>query len=281
MDSQSSRAPAARHTLQVLSHLASRRGPVGAAAISQALGLPRSSVYQLLAVLREEGFVVHFPEERLFGLGVRAAELAFAYNRQDPLARVGKPIIERLVDTTRENAQLAILDGRDIYYVATERAPHRPSIVARVGVRLPSHATASGLAMLAAMSRDQVDALFTGKGVFPSLTDRQVVENRRQLHEELDRTRARGYGVEIELVEEHIATVACPVIDHLGTPVAAVGISYLSWRIDAAQEEAYAALARTAAEELGRRIGAGIPAGVPDAVSAATPDAMPEAQPDT
>ena len=275
MDSQSSRAPAARHTLQVLSHLAGRRGPVGAAAIGHALGLPRSSVYQLLAVLREEGFVVHFPEERLFGLGVRAVELAFAYNRQDPLARVGKPIIERLVDTTRENAQLAIMDGRDIYYVATERAPHRPSIVARVGVRLPSHATASGLAMLAAMSRDQVDALFTGKGVFPSLTERQAVENRRQLHAELDRTRARGYGVEIELVEEHIATVACPVIDHLGTPVAAVGISYLSWRIDAAQEEAYAALARTAAEELGRRIGAGIPAAMPEAPSEAPPEELP------
>lgn len=261
MESQSSRAPAARQTLQVLSHLASRRGPVAAASIAQALGLPRSSVYQFLAVLREEGFVVHFPEERLFGLGVRAAELAFAYNRQDPLARLGKPIIERLVDTTRENAQLAIMDGRDIYYVITERAPLRPSIVARVGVRLPSHATASGLAMLSAMSRDQVDALFTGKGVFPSLTERQAVENRRQLHEELDRTRERGYGVEVELVEEHIATVACPVLDHVGTPVAAVGISYLSWRIEAEQESKFAALARTAAEELGRRIGGASPVG--------------------
>ena len=63
-------------TLAILAFLAAQRGPVPAATIATALGIPRSSVYHLLAVLEEHGFVVHLPEERRYGLGTAAFELA-------------------------------------------------------------------------------------------------------------------------------------------------------------------------------------------------------------
>ena len=58
------KVPAADQTLAILAHLAAQRGPVPAATIAQALALPRSTVYHLLAVMQERGFVVHLPEER-------------------------------------------------------------------------------------------------------------------------------------------------------------------------------------------------------------------------
>ncbi len=72
------KVPAAQSTLRILRFLASRKGPVAASSIATALELPRSSVYHLLAVMTEQGFVVHLPEERLYGLGIPAFELSSA-----------------------------------------------------------------------------------------------------------------------------------------------------------------------------------------------------------
>ena len=87
------KVPAAPSTLRILRFLASRKGPVAASSIGTALELPRSSVYHLLAVMTEQGFVVHLPEERLYGLGIAAFELSSAYTRQDPMARLGEPLL--------------------------------------------------------------------------------------------------------------------------------------------------------------------------------------------
>ena len=159
-------APAASQALTVLRLLARHTEPVPASAIARDLGLPRSTIYHLLAVLRDQGFVVHLPEERRYGLGVAAFELGSAYTRQAPLQRMARQSLVRLVDATRHNAHLAVLHGRDVLYVIEERAPGRPPLVTDVGVRLPSQLTASGLAMLASLPPQQVRALFPSRDAF-------------------------------------------------------------------------------------------------------------------
>ena len=71
-----SKVPAAENTLRILKLLASRRGPMAASNIATALGLPRSSVYHLLGVMEENGFVLHLHEEQRYGLGISAFELS-------------------------------------------------------------------------------------------------------------------------------------------------------------------------------------------------------------
>ena len=157
-------APAAGQALDVLALIARRGEPVPAAAIARDLGLPRSSVYHLLAVLVDRGYVRHLPEERRYGLGLAAYELGSAYQRQAPLERMARGTMDRLVDATGHNAHLAVLHGRDVLYVIEQRAPGRPLLLTDVGVRLPAVLTASGLAMLAALPAAQVRALFPDRG---------------------------------------------------------------------------------------------------------------------
>src|SRR5918997_419134 len=156
-------APAAAQALRLLRLLGSHAAPMPAAAIARDLGLPRSSVYHLLAVLREQGFVVHLPEQRRYGLGVAAFELGSAYARQEPLRWIAGTVLSRLVDASTHNGHLAVLHGSDVLYVIEERAAGRPSLVTDVGVRLPASLTASGLAMLAALPEAQVRALFPAR----------------------------------------------------------------------------------------------------------------------
>ena len=160
------RVPAASHVLGILRYLARQAGPVPAAAISHGLRLPRSTTYHLLATLCAEGFVVHLPEDRRYGLGVSAYELGSGYTRQAPLQRLARVPLASLVDSTGHTAHLAVLHGREVIYVIEERAPGRPPLVTDVGVRLPATLTASGRAMLAALPAAQVRALFPGREAF-------------------------------------------------------------------------------------------------------------------
>jgi DNA-binding IclR family transcriptional regulator len=247
-------APAAGAALAVLKLLARHATPLPAAAIARDLGLPRSSVYHLLAVLRREGFVVHLPEERRYGLGVAAFELGSAYTRQAPLQRVARPVLARLVDATTHNAHLAVLHGRDVLYVIEERAPGRPPLVTDVGVRLPAHLTASGLAMLAALPPAQVRALFPSRDAF---VQRHGVgpSSLPALRRELARVRQAGFAHEDGSVTPEFASVAAPVLDHGGHPVAGIAVTYPAHEVD---DPAVAAITRhvtRASTELSRQIG--------------------------
>lgn len=246
------KVPAADHTLRILAHLGRQRGPVQAQTIATTLGLPRSTVYHLLATLEEHAFVVHLPEERRWGLGIAAFELAGGYARQEPLARLGRPVLADLVDRAHENAHLAVMHGRDVLYIVEERAPRRPAPVTDVGVRLPAHLTASGRAMLAALPREQVRALYPDAAAFVDRTGRGPARP-GELRDVLRAARREGHALEDGEVVLGMRSVGVVVRDHTGWPAAAIA---LTWPGDAdADERVLAGLARNAAVQLERRIG--------------------------
>src|SRR5204863_2523841 len=142
--------PAATRTLRVLRYLASQPDPVPLDAIARACSLPRSSAYHLVTAMVAEGFVVHLADEHRYGLGVAAFEVGSGYTRQAPLQRIARRPLAELVDALGHSGHLAVLHGRDVYYVLEERAARRPVLVSDVGVRLPAAITASGRAILAA-----------------------------------------------------------------------------------------------------------------------------------
>lgn len=261
----SPKVPAADQTLKILRWLSERRRPVSATSISRELELPRSTVYHLLKVMVDHGFVVHLPEEHLYGLGVSAFELSNAYVAQDPLARLAAPVLSVLVDEIGESAHLAVLDGREVVYVVEERARHRPSLVTDVGVRIPAHLTASGRSMLAELSAVQVRALYPDKAAFSARSEVSPVSGPRELRAELERTRVRGWAEEDGDVTQDFASVGVPVHDHRGLPVAGLAVTYLTHRMDETRKKTLVEALRRAARTLslrlygGRGDGAGIP----------------------
>ncbi|WP_149085922.1 MULTISPECIES: IclR family transcriptional regulator [Microbacterium] len=217
--------PAAAQTLRILSYLAGRPAPVAASAIARELSLPRSTVYHLLRTLAAHGFVLHLREEQRWGLGTSAFELAGGYARQQPLARLGRPLVAGVSDRLGESAHLAVMSGRDVLYIVEERAPRRPALVTDVGVRLPAHLTATGRAMLAALPRTQIRALYPDASMFPDRTGRGP-RRPSELRDLLREVRIRGYATEDSEVAEGLRSVGAVVKDAAGWPVAAVAVTW-------------------------------------------------------
>jgi DNA-binding IclR family transcriptional regulator len=221
----SSDVPALRRGLAVLRVLSTHAGPLTAAAVARELALPRSTTYHLLAELAEAGFVTHLPEERRYGLGLAAFELGSAYLRHDPLERLARPLLRRLVDRTGHTAHLGVLHGREILYLLRE-LPSRPNTtVTDVGVRLPAHLPASGRAMLAHLPAAQVRALFPDRASFVDRTGRGPL-SLPALRAELSAARRHGWAVEDGFVTAGLASVAACVFDHGGRPIAAISATF-------------------------------------------------------
>ncbi|MBC9943336.1 IclR family transcriptional regulator [Leucobacter sp. cx-328] len=250
-----SKVPAADQTLRILSLLATSRGPMAATMIASQLDIPRSTVYHLLGTLQEHGYVLHLPEERRYGLGIAAVALSSAYERQEPLTRIGRPLLAALVDRVGVSGHLAVPHGRDVLYVIEERAAGSPPLVTDVDVRLPMHLTASGRAILSMMSKAQVRALYPSSDAFVSRSGSPgQIDRYSRLRSVLDDTLNRGYALERGDITDGLASVGLPVLDHRGWPVAAIAVTFPEQRLTEAQVTALAADVRTTAEALSARI---------------------------
>ncbi|MGS0688233.1 IclR family transcriptional regulator [Nakamurella sp. GG22] len=217
-------APALRRGLEVLALLGSRATPVSAGAIARELGLPRSTTYELLTELAAAGFAVHLPKERRWGLGLAAFELGTAYLRGEPLERAGRPVLARLCARTGATAHLGVLHGAETLYLAKDKPGTGPTLVTDVGVRLPAALTATGLSILAHLPAEQVRALFPDRAAFVDRTGRGPA-TLPELRTDLAASRRRGWAIEDGRVSVGTASVAAPVFDHNGLPIAAVGVT--------------------------------------------------------
>jgi len=204
--------------------------------------------------MNERGFVTHYPEDKSYGLGIAAFELSSAYTRQEPLARLGAPLIAQLVDKVGESAHLAILHGSDVLYIVEERAKGRPSLVTDVGVRLPSHLTASGRAILAALPKSQVRALYPNAASFTDRVEQSSITSYSQLRRELEQCTQRGYAVERGDVTEDFHSLAVEIRDANDWPVAAVAVTFLAEKVPEERRDLLLAHIRSTATALTSRI---------------------------
>ncbi|MFL6160300.1 MAG: IclR family transcriptional regulator [Marmoricola sp.] len=246
-----SQVPAASKALRVLKFLATQPDPVPLDRIMRACDLPRSTAYHLMTAMAEEGFVTHLADERRYGLGVAAFEVGSGYTRQAPLQRLARRPLATLADKVGESAHLAVPHGRDVLYVIEERAPGRPPLVTDVGVRLPAHLTASGRAILAELPAAQVRALYPDKQAF---VERNGVgpSSLSSLRTILSETRQRGWATEDGEITPGFASVAVPVLDHNGLPLAGLAVTYpTGGDVDV---PAIAATVRATAAALTRRV---------------------------
>lgn len=246
--------PAAEQTLAILRYLSRQASPAPAAAIARSLELPRSTTYHLLATLTDSGFVVHYPEQRTYGLGVAAHELGSGYVRQEPLQRIARRPVAELADRCRNSAHFSVLLGRDVVYVIEERAAGRPLLITDVGVRLPAVITASGRAMLAALPHAQVRALYADRDAF-ALGVPGAPRSLSGLRQLLTEVRRRGWAAESGEVSEGLSSVAMPVLDPTGYPVAAVAVTYPEADSTPATVERLVAEVTGTASLLSRRLG--------------------------
>lgn len=249
-----SKVPAAASTLRILTYLASRSRPIPASRIAAELEIPRSSTYDILSELLQQGFVIHYQDLHAFGLGPSAYELSFGFSRQAPLARLGKRVTERLTEKLGETSHVAVLQGKHVLYVVEAKAPTRASLLTEAGVRIPAHLTATGRAILGYLPKAQLKTIYHGVSILEpklGLPASSAFPVARAFADARD-TRIRGYAVENSDVVEGIRSVAVPVFDGSRWPIASVAVTWEA--SDNSRDPVIVEHVRAAADQLQRAL---------------------------
>jgi DNA-binding IclR family transcriptional regulator len=232
-------APAVTRAAAVRDLLAATGGPLGVSAIARALELPKSSVANLCAALADTGLVQSTGVG--FALGPRLAQLGAAYLAGlDPVA-LFHAACERSTLGREETVQLAVLgDGGEVVYLARRDGTLPVRLASAPGVALPVTCTATGKAMLAELSRVELEARFTRIGRLPKPTARSI-GSVRALRTELERVRRRGWAIDREEVVEGVVCIGASIRPAGPTdPWLAVSVTLLAPRATTARVEALA-----------------------------------------
>jgi len=245
--------PAVARALAVMDLLARHREPMNMAGVAAALELPKSSVHGLCNTLLSFGYLRRADNGNLqIGPGVMSLAEAFVASTNvagefDALWRdAGAP---------EETLILSVLNGADVVYVGVRNSARPLGLAFNVGMRLPAHLAATGKAMLAFLEPSAVRALFKRGGPLPRLAGGGV-GSVAELMEDLAATRARGYSVDDEGVRDGVYSMAAPVFDAAGQPVAAIAVCINKAVLNAKQHERQRLVVVQAAQRLSQRLGA-------------------------
>ena len=193
-------------------------------ALSKELKMGKSTVHRLLATLRDFDLIWFDPITSNYALGSRILRWSDLLVQQNLLVRHGLPILRDLVSAGRETANLAILDGTEVLYVAQFESMERLRLSEAVGTRQPAHSTALGKAILATMTDEELDQFYGKLDGLRGLTPNTITD-RRRLKEHLRKVRNEGVAYDFE---ENVAGVVClgaVVRNFTSKPIGAMSVS--------------------------------------------------------
>lgn len=207
--------------LRVLETLGGTPTGMGVSQISVATGMPLGTVHRLLGTLVRHGYASQDPSTRRYSLSHKLWGVAAAAHNE--LGARARPYLTRLMEVTKETANLAVLERDRATYVEQVPPPRTLRISIQPGTHAPLHATGSGKVLLAYQPWNLIEALIRGE-TLPRLTP-HTVTNPDAVLSQLRAARERGYAQDISEREEGVRCVAAPVLAPDGTVVAAVSIS--------------------------------------------------------
>jgi DNA-binding IclR family transcriptional regulator len=188
--------------------------------LARRAGLPISTTYRLASELVTWGGL-----ERVAGggfrIGMRLWEVATLAPLAASLRDIVRPFMQDLYGATGENVHLAVLDGREALYIERITGRRSTRVNLRAGGRLPLHATGVGKVLLAHMPMEfQEEVIAAGLKRYTPYT----IVAPGHLVRTLAEIRRTGIGVAREEMSLGISSIASPLLDVDGQPVAAMSI---------------------------------------------------------
>jgi IclR family pca regulon transcriptional regulator len=187
----------------------------------------RATARRILLTLEKLGHV--HSDGKHFSLTPRVLSLGWAYLASLNLPELAMPMMEDLVEQTKESCSLATLDPPDIVYVARVPTRRIMTVALGVGARLPAHATSMGRVLLAGLDDADLDR-FLEQTPLERFTENTITDP-GVLREAVLETRERGWAIADQELEVGLRSVAAPVWTSSGGTVAAVNVSAAAQRV--------------------------------------------------
>lgn len=197
---------AVERAFALLEALAASDTPLPLATLAATVGLPQATTHRLLRTMHSSGYVQQL-ENRNYALDTALIRLGGRATPQlAERAAAGLASLEALAE---ETANLAILDGDYVRYIAQVPSRHRMRMFTEVGRSVLPHASGVGKAMLAELPEARVREIIRRTGL-PRYTATTITSVDAFIRD-LRATRARGFAIDDGEQEVGVRCIAVAV----------------------------------------------------------------------
>lgn len=190
--------------------------------IAKRTGLPPSTAHRLLATFIETGYVTR--DRNNYVLGHRIVAMAASVQLRTAHLRVlARPYLEAIAEESGETVNLVALDGRSAVYIDQAEGQRMLRMSIHVGSAFPANTSASAKAIMAFQNSDEALRLIFAGQQARRYTRHTIVEEAR-FREDLQSTRARGYAIERDELEDGVSCIAAPILGLTGVALAAISV---------------------------------------------------------
>jgi IclR family acetate operon transcriptional repressor len=211
--------------------------PIGVSQLAREMGLDKSAAQRVLVSLQHAGWIRGDGSTPMhWVLTTKPLQLARQVTGSQLVARA-RPVQEQLCEQTGETVWLGVVDGHDIVAIDGVESHRALRTSVRRGLVMPTRASASGKAVLAALPEDEWGELLREA---PSTALRAEVAGARR----------RGYATNLGEVDAGINSVAAAVTSADGRPIGALIVSAPADRLSGRKMSAAGRAAAEAAAQL-------------------------------
>ncbi len=225
---------------------------LGIGELTAATGLPKTTVFRLVHALADAGYV-ELGEDGRYAIGLGFLKFAALFFSRNELRHAAIQPMRDLRARYGDTVNLAVFDGSQLVYLEILEGTHQFAMSARVGARVPMHATALGKAVGACLPDDLLTRIVGADGLtaFTPRTPRSLQELRQQLAT----ARRDGFAVDDQEMEPGFRCVAAPILGHEGTVAGGLSLSGPVHRLSDAMLPAVGAEIRAASDSISRWLG--------------------------
>ena len=208
--------------MQILRTLARDRS-VTLSNLALNVGMPPSSAHRILSTLQNHGFVEFDETSQEWAIGIGAFRVGSAYLIRTNLIEASRKAMHKLMEDTEETANLAIAEDGHIVFVSQVETHNPIRAFFRPGTRSQMQTSGIGKALLASMSRKEVERILQKTGL-PKFTPNSLTSP-EALFADLETSAARGWALDDEERYSGMRCVAAPIYNAFGEAIAGISVS--------------------------------------------------------
>lgn len=246
-------------TLGVLELLAQNARGLPLFEIAERLKIPRSATHRVLSSLADHGYVRQERHHGTYELTAKIASLAFSFLAGTGITDLAQPILDHLARESAELVRLALIDGRELVWVAkSQGSPFGLRYDPDMGQAGRLSCSASGHAWLSCLPEDEAIALIERQG-YGSREEfgPRAPQTQAAVLKYLRQARKRGFSVVVQTYSPWMNATAAPIRNpQTKDVVGAVVIAGPHIRLTEEKMLALSPMLLSAAQELSLAMGA-------------------------
>jgi IclR family acetate operon transcriptional repressor len=183
--------------------------PLSVREIVEEMSWPRSSAFNIVSTLVEEGYLYQPVPRGGYVPTSRWLELARELSESQPLPELAHDLLVELCRETGETLFLAAPEGTSVVFLDVVESSADIRFIANVGQRLPIHVTAAGRAILSQYSPDERAAIL--KRIKYQPYEKDTFMTPESVERDVQRGAGEGWYINMGIYAPGVAGIAVPL----------------------------------------------------------------------